>query len=138
MIINSKKDLDKSSKVERERFLKNLAVSVKRWRWQDGEWQLTEHTKPLERFGLTLDDLPAVDDPPKPDYNPEERERKQLAEEIRAERDRKLRATDFAVYADSPHDTDEVREYRQALRDVPQQEGFPEDITWPSKPDLPQ
>ena len=24
--------------------------------------------------------------------------------------------------------------YRQALRDVPEQDGFPEEVTWPSKP----
>jgi len=25
--------------------------------------------------------------------------------------------------------------YRQALRDVPQQAGFPDDVTWPMKPE---
>ena len=30
--------------------------------------------------------------------------------------------------------SDEWRTYRQALRDVPSQEGFPNDITWPTKP----
>lgn len=27
------------------------------------------------------------------------------------------------------------QDYRQALRDIPQQEGFPENIIWPSKPE---
>ena len=31
--------------------------------------------------------------------------------------------------------TDEWDEYRQALRDVPAQEGFPTDIVWPTKPE---
>lgn len=31
--------------------------------------------------------------------------------------------------------TDEWEEYRQGLRDVPAQEGFPADITWPTKPE---
>lgn len=30
--------------------------------------------------------------------------------------------------------SDEMLAYRQALRDVPQQEGFPSSITWPTKP----
>jgi hypothetical protein len=30
--------------------------------------------------------------------------------------------------------SDEMTAYRQALRDVPQQEGFPNTITWPTKP----
>lgn len=27
-----------------------------------------------------------------------------------------------------------VRDYRQALRDIPQQPGFPDKITWPDRP----
>lgn len=30
--------------------------------------------------------------------------------------------------------TDELKAYRQALRDVPAQSGFPDSITWPTKP----
>lgn len=31
--------------------------------------------------------------------------------------------------------TQAEKDYRQALRDVPQQEGFPISITWPTKPE---
>jgi len=31
--------------------------------------------------------------------------------------------------------TEAMTAYRQALRDVPQQEGFPQTITWPTKPE---
>lgn len=35
-----------------------------------------------------------------------------------------------------PEETKQVwRDYRQALLDVPQQAGFPVDITWPTKPE---
>jgi len=34
----------------------------------------------------------------------------------------------------APVDSQEWADYRQALRDVPQQIGFPGDIVWPSKP----
>ena len=61
------------------------------------------------------------------------------ADEIRARRDRLLAATDWAVLPDSPLDTqslEAVKTYRQALRDVPQQEHFPSAITWPRMPEL--
>jgi hypothetical protein len=55
----------------------------------------------------------------------------QAAEEVRAKRDELIRDTDYMVMPDSPHDTPAVRKYRQALRDVPQQKGFPHKVTWP-------
>jgi len=63
----------------------------------------------------------------------------ETADEIRARRDRLLAATDWAVLPDSPLDAqllEEVKTYRQALRDVPQQEYFPGAITWPQMPEL--
>ncbi len=54
-----------------------------------------------------------------------------VAAEVRSKRDSLIRDTDYAVLPDSPHDTPEVRKYRQALRDVPQQKGFPHKVTWP-------
>lgn len=61
----------------------------------------------------------------------------ETADEIRARRDRLLAATDWAVLPDSPLDAqslEAVKTYRQALRDVPQQDGFPGTITWPEMP----
>lgn len=61
----------------------------------------------------------------------------ETADEIRARRDRLLAATDWAVLPDSPLDGTSqtaLKAYRQALRDVPQQEGFPGTITWPEMP----
>ena len=58
----------------------------------------------------------------------------ETADEIRARRDRLLAATDWAVLPDSPLDAqslEAVKTYRQALQDVPQQEHFPDSITWP-------
>ena len=139
MIINSRKDLDNAPEDIRARFLRRLAAGVKRWTWNGSEWKLTEHTRHLEKFGLAVDDLPDVPEPPKPDYNPDERARAQLAAELREQRDNKLRATDYAVLPDYPlsdSERDEVTTYRQALRDVPQQAGFPDDVTWPEKPSV--
>jgi hypothetical protein len=57
-----------------------------------------------------------------------------LANEARAERDRLLAASDWTQVADAPVDQAAWAEYRQALRDVPEQEGFPENVAWPDKP----
>lgn len=60
-----------------------------------------------------------------------------LAEGARAQRDALLSACDWTQMVDSPLSEEEkaaYQTYRQALRDVPQQEGFPETINWPEEP----
>ena len=57
-----------------------------------------------------------------------------LASTERATRDDLLKATDHYGLSDVTM-TDAMTAYRQALRDVPQQEGFPQTITWPTKPE---
>jgi len=52
----------------------------------------------------------------------------------RATRDDLLKATDHYGLSDITMSAD-MATYRQALRDVPQQEGFPQTITWPTKPE---
>ena len=54
------------------------------------------------------------------------------ATQVRAERDALLAASDYMALADRI--TDGWRTYRQALRDLPAQAGFPENITWPVEP----
>ena len=53
------------------------------------------------------------------------------ATQVRAQRDELLVASDHMALADRI--TDEWRAYRQALRDLPAQDGFP-DVTWPTAP----
>lgn len=45
-----------------------------------------------------------------------------------------LSASDWTQIADAPVDASVWRKYRQDLRDVPQQEGYPFDIAWPDIP----
>jgi hypothetical protein len=52
---------------------------------------------------------------------------------VRTERDAKLSACDWMAASDVTM-SDEWRTYRQALRDIPAQAGFPNTITWPTKP----
>jgi len=49
---------------------------------------------------------------------------------VRLSRDELLVSTDFHALTDTDM-TEEMTTYRQALRDVPQQEGFPDEIDWP-------
>lgn len=75
----------------------------------------------------------------KTEYNPEdEMTDEQLAERRRCERDAKLRATDKYLLPDFPGITPEslenIKMYREALRNVPEQAGFPRQIIWPEVP----
>jgi hypothetical protein len=55
------------------------------------------------------------------------------AEKERAKRNELLADTDWRASSDLTLST-EWAAYRQALRDVPAQAGFPNTITWPTKP----
>ena len=60
-----------------------------------------------------------------------------LAASARQKRGRLIAATDYLVTPDYPIESDrlaKVKIYRQALRDIPEQSGFPRTITWPEKP----
>lgn len=58
---------------------------------------------------------------------------KEVEVEARALRDSLLAATDWTANSDVTM-SDEMRTYRQALRDVPAQAGFPDNVTWPTAP----
>jgi hypothetical protein len=54
---------------------------------------------------------------------------------IRQERNALLASSDWTQAGDVPQATkDAWAIYRQALRDIPQQAGFPTNVTWPTKP----
>lgn len=57
------------------------------------------------------------------------------AEQVREARNGVLRTTDWTQAADVAQTTRESwAPYRQALRDIPQQDGFPENVIWPTPP----
>jgi hypothetical protein len=81
----------------------------------DGVWQ--------ERWGLV-------------EPTPEQAEAQ--ADAVRYERNAKLTASDWTQIADAPlSDTQKLAwaGYRQSLRDVPSQPGFPWSVVWPTKPE---
>lgn len=56
------------------------------------------------------------------------------AAEVRAERNKLLAESDWTQVIDSPVDQIAWAIYRQALRDITAQEGFPSEVTWPAQP----
>jgi sRNA-binding protein len=57
------------------------------------------------------------------------------AAKVREERNTKLASTDWTQTADVPQAVkDSYVTYRQALRDISNQSGFPNEITWPVEP----
>lgn len=56
------------------------------------------------------------------------------AKAVRQQRGEKLKETDWTQVADAPVDKALWAAYRQALRDVTTQEGFPWDVQWPEMP----
>ncbi len=58
----------------------------------------------------------------------------QLSAQARSKRDSLLRATDWTQVPDAPVIQSDWATYRQALRDITLQDGFPENINWPTEP----
>ena len=86
----------------------NLFTSVEN---PDGSWTATPRT---------VDDLAA--------------RLAQQAAAVRASRTQMLKDSDWTQIADSTANKPAWATYRQALRDVPAQVGFPQSVTWPEQP----
>ena len=56
------------------------------------------------------------------------------AKAVREDRTKRLSESDWTQVADSPIDKAVWATYRQALRDVTAQSGFPWEVTWPTQP----
>lgn len=64
----------------------------------------------------------------------ESEEAQRLANLRRAQRDQMLAACDWTQVSDAPVNKVAWATYRQALRDITEQAGFPSQINWPQKP----
>jgi len=71
------------------------------------------------------------------DKTPEElqAESDSQAVKIRTQRNEKLTDSDWTQLADAPVDSLGWAVYRQKLRDITQQNGFPWNVVWPNKPE---
>lgn len=56
------------------------------------------------------------------------------AKSVRQQRGEKLKDSDWTQVIDAPVDQAAWAAYRQALRDITGQEGFPWNVTWPTEP----
>jgi hypothetical protein len=57
-----------------------------------------------------------------------------IAANVREDRDKRLAETDWRFRSDM-NPSQAWADYCQTLRDVPAQEGFPHDVTWPDQPE---
>ena len=55
--------------------------------------------------------------------------------EIRSERNARLAASDYVHMSDSPPDPKDWKEYRQELRDLPENVDDPYNVEWPTPPE---
>lgn len=99
---------------------------------QDGK----EHTYySVNKYILVLSNIKYIED----DFNKllqlaKAHEETELAKVIRAKRDSLLTATDWTQCVDcqlSAEKKEQYRVYRQALRDIPEQAGFPYEVVFP-------
>ena len=65
---------------------------------------------------------------------PESSPEPEFVEDPRDKRNLLLLESDWSQLPDSPVDASVWATYRQELRDLPSQEGFPDTIVWPVKP----
>lgn len=72
------------------------------------------------------------------EYDPiDEMSDEQIAQTVRNRRNFLIAESDFYVqpdYPSTPEGLEAVKAYRQALRDVPSQTGFPRNVQWPEVP----
>ena len=54
---------------------------------------------------------------------------------VRQQRNDMLKETDYLMFSDTPEPSQAWLDYRQALRDIPTQAGFPINVVWPTKPE---
>ena len=99
----------------------------------DGKW----YTK--YAVGPAFTDRPATDTEPAKTAAEQEAEYRAMkdaeqAKAVRQQRTDKLKDSDWTQVADAPVDQAAWAAYRQALRDITSQEGFPWTVEWPEQP----
>lgn len=82
----------------------------------DGKWYTKYSVADLDAEGIAAKDA-------------------EQAKSVREQRNQKLKDTDWTQVTDAPVDQAAWAAYRQALRDVPSQQGFPWDVQWPTQPE---
>ena len=106
------------------------AVRQAIWEKERKAFGSPEDAEAWAELGVTYTEIEVAD--PEPDEN-------QLRWQVIRERDQLLAESDYYVLPDYPstkEGLDAVKAYRQALRDITAQEGFPKEVQWPDKPEV--
>ena len=98
----------------------------------DGQWYTKYILGPVFRDTTTEDGTVITAAEQEAEYKA--RRDDEQADNVRNKRNNVIAKTDWTQLPDSPVDKTLWAEYRQALRDVPTQAGFPWTIEWPVKP----
>lgn len=124
-----------SEKGPSESFLQqNDCMVVMRYKQHDPKTQKLVKTPPYIDSGKVY--TVTVEALTQEDLDKAESDRKAVASSsARAKRDRLLSSSDWTQLEDCPQANKQSwKTYRQALRDIPQQAGFPDSIVWPTVP----
>lgn len=91
-------------------------------------------------FGDLTDELKTRFNITEEEYDPrDEWTEDQWADMVRRKRDFLISGTDYYIlpdYPSTPDDIGAVKQYRQDLRDITLQSGFPRNVQWPSLPNV--
>lgn len=89
-------------------------------------------------FGDLTDELKTRFNITEEEYDPrDEWTEDQWADVVRRKRDSMISGTDYYIlpdYPSTPDGIEAVKQYRQELRDITLQSGFPRNVQWPSVP----
>jgi len=103
---------------------------------QESQPSIDEKTQKLEDGGFVEQDGAWIKT-----WNIAEKTPEELAEwieskkqQVRSQRDMLIAETDYLALSDNTL-SPEMAAYRQALRNITTQEGFPESVSWPTKPE---
>ena len=113
--------------------------TVYQYSQRDGVTNIEGKWYTFYKLGPVFTDRPATDTEPAQTAAEQETAYKAMkdaeqAKSIRNSRTEKLKDSDWTQIADSTADKAAWATYRQALRDVPTQAGFPWTVTWPDAP----
>lgn len=91
-------------------------------------------------FGGLTDELKTRFNITEEEYDPrDEWTEEQWADMVRRKRDSLISVTDYYIlpdYPSTPDGIEAVKQYRQDLRDITLQSGFPRNVQWPSLPNV--
>ncbi len=101
----------------------------------DGVW--TQQWSVVDKYSTYTDEDGVVHTKEEQETAAQDIEDRATAGVVRIDRNGRLHDTDFYALSDTVMSA-EMTTYRQALRDITKQDGFPNSITWPISPDAPK